>query len=78
MKSFTPIKKFKRNSFSKSRIQKLNHNKKKASCYVLITCGEPNAEEKMDVEMTYEGEPILAAYLLENAQSILDDKICNS
>jgi hypothetical protein len=51
--------------------------KKKASCYVLITCGEPNQDGKMDVEMTYEGEPVLAAYLLENAQSIIDEKISN-
>ncbi len=69
------IKKFKRNKFSSSRIHPLHPNRKKASCYVLITCGEPNAEGKMDVEMTYEGEPVLAAYLLENAQSILDHKI---
>lgn len=78
MKAIAGIKKFKRKSFSTSRIEKINNNKKKATCYVLITCGEPNEEGKMDVEMTYEGEPILAAYLLENAQSILDDKISNS
>ncbi|HSX11930.1 MAG TPA: hypothetical protein VLF61_00370 [Rhabdochlamydiaceae bacterium] len=72
------IKKFKNNSISKARIHKLNPNRKKATCYVLITCGEPNAEGKMDVEMTYEGEPVLAAYLLENAQLIIDDKISNS
>jgi hypothetical protein len=78
MKAIAAIKKFKRKSFSTSRIQKINTTKKKATCYVLITCGEPNEEGKMDVEMTYEGEPILAAYLLENAQSILDDKISNS
>lgn len=69
--------KVKKNSLSNNKIQKfLNH--KKNVCYVLITCGEPNAEGKMDVEMTYEGEPFLAAYLLENAQSILDERISNS
>ncbi len=53
---------------------KLRRTKKNA-CYVLITCGEPNKDGKMDVEMTYEGDTLLAAYLLENAQSILDDEL---
>lgn len=77
MESFGSIKKLKKNRFSKSKIQKFKNIEKNA-CYVLITCGEPNAEGKMDVEMTYEGEPLLAAYLLENAQSIIDERINNS
>ena len=48
---------------------------KKNACTVLITCEEPTEDGKMQVEMTYEGDSILAAYLLENAQSILDDTI---
>jgi hypothetical protein len=42
------------------------------ACYVLITCGQPSAEGKMQVEMTYEGDPSLAAYLLQNAQDLID------
>jgi hypothetical protein len=42
------------------------------ACYVLITCGKPSADGKMSVEMTYEGDPILASYLLENAQGFID------
>lgn len=49
--------------------------KEKHACYVLITCGEPNAEGKMSVELTYQGDPALAAYLLENAQGFIDDEI---
>ena len=41
-------------------------------CYVLITCGQPSADGKMSVEMTYEGDPTLASYLLENAQGFID------
>lgn len=40
----------------------------KNACYVLITCGEPSEDGKIAVEMTYEGDAVLAAYLLESAQ----------
>lgn len=44
---------------------------KKHAAYILITCAEPNFEGKMQVELTYEGDPTLASYLLENAQQII-------
>lgn len=49
------------------KLTKENH-----ACYVLITCGQPSADGKMNVEMTYEGDPMLAAYLLENAQGFIE------
>ena len=55
-------------------VRKMRRSKKNA-CYVLITCGEPTEDGRMHVEMTYEGDTLLAAYLLENAQSILDDQL---
>lgn len=45
---------------------------KKHAAYVLITCAEPNPEGKMQVEMTYEGDPTLASYLLESAQQFIE------
>jgi hypothetical protein len=42
------------------------------ACYVLITCGKPSEDGKMQVEMTYEGDVSLAAYLIESAQGLLD------
>ncbi|MBY0528637.1 MAG: hypothetical protein K2P51_00415 [Rhabdochlamydiaceae bacterium] len=42
------------------------------ACYVLITCGEPSVDGKMEVEMTYQGDASLAAYLIESAQGIID------
>ncbi len=42
------------------------------ACYVLITCGEPSIDGKMEVEMTYQGDASLAAYLIESAQGIMD------
>ena len=42
------------------------------SCYVLITCSEASKDGKMKVEMSYRGDPILAAYLVESAQNIID------
>ena len=38
-------------------------------CYVVLTCSAPDSNGEMNVEMTYEGEPALAAYLLEGAQA---------
>jgi hypothetical protein len=46
--------------------------KEDQACYILITCGKPSADGKMSVELTYEGDPILASYLLENAQGFID------
>ena len=43
------------------------------ACYVLITCGQPSDDGKMQVEMTYEGDASLAAYLIESAQGLLDN-----
>lgn len=53
----------------RDRLSKKNH-----ACYVLITCDEPTDDGNMQVEMTYEGDAALAAYLLQGAQSIIDDK----
>ena len=45
------------------------------SCYVLITCSEASKDGKMKVEMSYGGDPVLAAYLVESAQNIIDTDI---
>lgn len=45
------------------------------TCYVLITCSEASKDGKMEVEMTYGGDPILAAYLVESAQNIIETDI---
>jgi hypothetical protein len=42
--------------------------------YVLVTCKNPVANGQMQVEMTYDGDPVLAAYLLEGAQGYLDEE----
>jgi hypothetical protein len=40
-------------------------------CYVLITCGKAREDGTMQVEMTYEGDADLAAYLIESAQNFM-------
>ena len=45
----------------------------KYACFVLITCGEPTQEGKIEVEMSYEGDSSLAAYLIESAQTFIED-----
>jgi len=44
------------------------------ACYVLITCGVPAEDGKMQVEMTYEGDRSLAAFLIESAQGIITEQ----
>jgi hypothetical protein len=47
---------------------------KNPSCYVLITCGQPSEDGEMQVEMTYQGDATLAAYLLQGAQHFIDQE----
>lgn len=47
---------------------------KDPSCYVLITCGQPSADGEMHVEMTYQGDASLASYLIQGAQSFIDQE----
>ena len=47
----------------------------KHPCYVLITCSEPSREGKMEVEMSYEGDEMLAAFLVDNASQVFDEKL---
>lgn len=48
--------------------------KKDPSCYVLISCSQQSREGQMNVEMTYQGDIRLVAYLLHDAQGIIEDK----
>lgn len=43
------------------------------ACYVLITCTKPGPDGNMEVEMNYEGDETLAAFLLENASQAFDN-----
>ena len=45
---------------------------KRYSCYVLITCEEPTKAGDMKAELTFEGDEILAAYLIEHARELFD------
>ena len=48
---------------------------KNHACYVLITCDQPKEDGQMQVEMSYEGDPTLASYLLQGAQTIIDEEV---
>lgn len=47
---------------------------KNNACYVLITCNDSSENGKMEVEMSYQGDASLASYLLQGAQSALDEQ----
>jgi len=42
-------------------------------CEVVIRCKMPSLDGEMNVEMQYEGDRVLAAYLLSSAQRMLED-----
>lgn len=42
------------------------------ACYVLVTCDSPSPSGEMRVEMSYQGDALLAAYLLEGASSVIE------
>lgn len=54
------------------QVSKQTMLKEDQACCIMITCGQPSADGKMSIEMTYEGDPILASYLLENAQGFIE------
>ena len=45
------------------------------ACCVIITCSAPSKDGKMEIEMSFEGEESLAAFLIENAGQVFDDRI---
>lgn len=47
---------------------------KNTACYILITCDEPTEDGEMQVQMTYEGDATVASYLLQGAQSFIDEQ----
>ncbi len=47
---------------------------KNHACYVLITCDKPTEDGNMQVEMSYEGDVTVASYLLQGAQSYMDEQ----
>ncbi len=50
------------------------HSLLNSACYVLITCGAPSESGQMQVEMTYEGDKVLASYLLESALGQIENE----
>jgi len=61
---------------SKKEIKTILQRTKKGKtvCYVLITCSEPNEEGAIEVDMKYEGDRWLAAYLIKSAQGVLEEE----
>ncbi|MFZ0564897.1 MAG: hypothetical protein WAM28_01725 [Chlamydiales bacterium] len=59
---------------TKGKRAKKKTQKEDQACYVLITCGHPSADGKLAIEMTYEGDPILASYLLKSAQGFIEEE----
>jgi len=42
--------------------------------YVLVTCRKTTQAGKLEVEVSYEGEPDLACYLVDGAQSYFENE----
>lgn len=66
---------FDQGEFSKKEIKSIIKRKMSGNtiCYVLLTCSEAASDGSMEVEMKYEGDKLLAAYLIQSAQGILEE-----
>jgi len=61
-----------------SQIQKqLEKQLAQHACYVLITCDSASSSGEMQVEMSYGGDALLAAYLLEGACAYIEEEVEN-
>src|SRR5690606_21496645 len=47
---------------------------KDCACCILISCTEPGPDGQMRVEMHFEGDETLAAFLVQNAGQILEER----
>ena len=57
-------------------LEKIKHSlSEKHACYVLITCSEPSKDGHMEVELNYEGDETLAAFLIDNASQVFDERL---
>lgn len=45
------------------------------ACTILITCEKPTSSGKMQVEMSFNGDSDLAAMLIDNAQTYLEQEV---
>ena len=60
------------NSRCKKHLQEALKNN--PSCCLFITCQEPSENGEMQVQMTHHGDPTLLSYILQGAQSIIDNE----
>lgn len=44
-------------------------------CCIMITCSQSGLDGNMQVEMHYEGDESLAAFLLENANQVFEERL---
>jgi hypothetical protein len=58
--------------------QLLQELAKRYPSYVLVTAGEPNVEGKLNVQLSYQGDPWLARYLIDGAADVLDEACCEA
>lgn len=49
--------------------------KDRYACFVLITCTSPEKDGKMEVEMNFEGDEDLAAFLVGNASEVFEARV---
>ncbi|CDR33832.1 hypothetical protein [Criblamydia sequanensis] len=46
----------------------------KHACYVIITCDEPDDVGRMNVNFSFDGDPALAAFLIDGAKNHLEEE----
>jgi hypothetical protein len=60
---------------SKKDVKSILRRKKRGKilCYVLITCEKPKDDGTIEMEIDYDGQRWLAAYMLKNARSVFGE-----
>jgi hypothetical protein len=60
---------------SKKEVRAILRRKKKGKtlCYVLITCEKPKDDGTIEVELEFDGDRWLAAYILKKANALFDE-----
>lgn len=54
--------------------EKIIKKQDNCACYVLISCTTPDANGNMEVNMKFEGDETLAAFLVQNASQVFEDQ----
>jgi hypothetical protein len=57
-----------------SFVRAVEDNRSEAACQISIRCSQPGADGQMKVSLEYTGDVLLASYLINQAQEIIEEE----